>query len=144
MRKAARLPRLISARDHDVDYLTTPMFERIFFEAAFGPFIVRRKKPKSLGNPGNSKATNKAKVNMTTMHALPKRNASSRKHMKHSSIDIPRKSLEEDFLSNIHTAQYIRTRKPISTAMSAAMSPAMRLRSSEAHNHSLLVEFSPR
>ena len=52
MRKAARLPRLISAREHDVDHLSTPMFERIFFESAFGPFITRRKKPKSLGTVG--------------------------------------------------------------------------------------------
>lgn len=97
MRKAARLPRLISARDHDVDYLTTPMFERIFFEAAFGPFITRRKKPKSLGNPGIAKVAKKLNL---TMHSLPKKHTSSRKHLKNMSLDATR--LEEDWLSNIH------------------------------------------
>ena len=59
-----------------------------------------------------------------SMERVPKKQNSSRKHIRTTSIEATRKAIEEDFLSNIHTAQYMNKRK----VLKKAVSPGMRAR----------------
>jgi hypothetical protein len=54
IRKAAKLPRLASARVSEADFLVTEKFESLLFQSCFKPFVIETKKARSLqhGNRG--------------------------------------------------------------------------------------------